>query len=50
MIMGGTVVDNIRSDVKKIRSLLEELFANSAIHRWHNPNSDGFMFLGGNFA
>lgn len=49
-MMGGTVVENIRSDAAKLRSLLEKLLAESSIHRWHDPNTDGFLYIGGHFA
>lgn len=49
-MMSGTVVENIRSDAAKIHSLLRELLANSSIHRWHDPNTDGFLYIGGHYA
>jgi len=49
-MMSSTVVDNIRSDAAKIHSLLKELLTESSIHRWHDPNSDGFLYIGGHYA
>lgn len=49
-MMSGTVVENIRSDAAKIHSLLRELLADSSIHRWHDPNTDGFLYIGGHYA
>jgi hypothetical protein len=48
--MGGTVVENIHSDAAKIRSGLEKLLAESSIHRWHDPNIDNFLYIGGHYA
>ena len=49
-MMSGTVVENICSDAEKIHSLLEELLADSSIHRWHDPNTDAFLYIGGHYA
>jgi rRNA-processing protein FCF1 len=49
-MMSGTVVENIHSDAAKIHSLLRELLADSSIHRWHDPNTDGFLYIGGHYA
>jgi PIN domain len=49
-MMSSTVVDNIRSDAAKIHFLLNELLGESSIHRWHDPNGDGFLYIGGHYA
>lgn len=48
--MDGTVVENVRSGAAKVHSLLVELLTNSSIHRWHDPNADNFVYIGGQYA
>jgi PIN domain len=45
-----TVLENLRVESQRLRDLLRELLAHSSIRRWHNPNVDGFVYVGGNYA
>lgn len=46
----NTVLENVRIDATRIRQLLEELLARSSIKRWHDPDRDAFVYIGGHFA
>lgn len=45
-----TVLENLNAEAGRIQKLLQELSTHSSITRWHDPDSDGFVFLGGHFA
>jgi hypothetical protein len=45
-----TVLENLRAEAERLKTLLHQLSDGSAIHRWHNPDTDPFVFLGGHFA
>src|SRR5260370_20731035 len=45
-----TVLENLRGEAQRLRALLEELLSSSSIRRWHDPNVDGFVYVGGPFA
>jgi hypothetical protein len=41
-----TVLENLRVESQRLRDLLRDLLAHSSIRRWHNPNVDGFVYVG----
>lgn len=45
-----TVLENLRAEAQRLGNLLQELRAHSATRRWHNPNVDGFVYVGGHYA
>lgn len=46
----NTVLENLRTEATRLQRLLGELLAHSAIRKWHDPNTDAFVFVGGHFA
>jgi PIN domain len=48
--MTKTVLENLKSESERIQGLLNDLLAHSSIHRWHDPNTSSFMWIGGHFS